>query len=130
MHPFLDDNVTNAIADNVLSEFRRDGYRGDFDYDFSAPDRGRNRVPRLEIDLIDWRITPTRAIECTFTASLVTSQGPQDLGIFGGTTFITGFVRDSFARADGFDDAARDAIDDLYRTLVEKNLLPGATTDA
>jgi hypothetical protein len=130
MHPFRDDDIANAIADNVLSEFRLDGFRGRIDYDFTSPNRTTTSSPRLDLSLVEWRITPTHFIECTFAANLVTAGGTQDLGLFTGTSMLTGWLRDPFTSGDDFDAAARSAIDDLYHALAQKKLLPDAITRA
>lgn len=124
LQAFHDDDIANAVADTVLSEFRRDGFRGQFDYDFTEPGRVTARLPRLELSLIEWRVTPTRFVECTLAADLITADGTTSLGLFSGTSILDGWIHDPFSRADDFDDAARGAIDDLYRALAAKNLLP------
>ena len=126
MRPFRDDDIANAIADDVVSEFQRDGYHGLIDYDYRSPRSNRAEVPRLEVSLIDWQLTPTRMIDCTFTANLVTPNGVKNLGIFTGTSLVMSLRNDPFMLTDNYDGAARDAIDDLYRILVSKNLLPAA----
>jgi hypothetical protein len=124
LHPFRDDDIANAIAGDLIAEFNRDGYRSMVDYDFRAPNRERSDVPRLEVSLVEWRLTPTRAIECTFTASYVTREGSTDLGLFSGTSLMMGLDNDLFLLSDDYDHAAYDAIDDLYRALTNKHLLP------
>jgi hypothetical protein len=126
MHPFRDDNIANAIADDVAAEFQHDGYHGLIDYDYRSPGSSRSDVPRLELSLIEWRLTLTHSIECTFSANLITPNGTKNLGVFTGTSLVMGFRDDPFMLADDYDGAARDAIDDLYRMLANKNLLPAA----
>jgi len=123
---FRNDDIARAIAGLVQSEFRRRGYRGDFDYEPATPGSERTHLPRLGISLMEWRVLPTRMIECTFTADLVTAQDTKGLGIFSGTALRKAVLRTPSAGPDGFDEAANRAIDDLYRALSATNLLPGA----
>ena len=48
------------------------------------------------------------------------------LGVFAGTSLPMFGLRNSFNRAEAFDQAATDAIDNLYGGLREKNLLPAS----
>lgn len=51
MHPFRDDDVARAIADDVQSEFKRQGCTARVDYDFTNPDQparhDNNRFSRM-----------------------------------------------------------------------------------
>jgi hypothetical protein len=129
MRPFRDEDVARALADDVLAEFQRDGFKGQLDCDFADPETPRTDLPRLELNLVEWRWDPTHMIQCTFLATLVTPKGLTDLGLFSGTNLILSGLRDPFERADGFDGAARDAINDLYRKLNAQNVFTSAAAN-
>lgn len=128
--PIVNDDVAEALAGILRDRFRRAGYQGRILYlaplDEAAPNR-----PLLTLALTEWRLSRTGNAECLFTARLRTSAGETDLGMFSSTQFA--WVRESgrigalraYAVADALEDAAGDAMRDLYRRLADTGQVPG-----
>jgi hypothetical protein len=119
------DNVTGVLTGLVENVFQQSGFRGHL---IAVPghEPAQADIPALEIYLLDWRITGSGNVDCTVSATLTTASGVVNLGVFEGTTPAMFGLRDSFHRAEAFDQAATDAIDNLYGGLREKNLLPAS----
>jgi hypothetical protein len=116
------DDVAGTLASLVETGFKKDGFRGQLS--IVAPgDQAKPDVPTLEIEVIDWRMTPTKFIDCTFNVFLKTNQDAQTLGFFTGSAPAMFGMKSPFERAEAFKAAANDAIDHLYGELRDKNLL-------
>ena len=63
-------------------------------------------------------------VDCTFSATLTTPAGSKGLGLFTGTSMMMWSRLDWFARADGFENAARSALNDLAPRIEKTGLLP------
>lgn len=120
---FWADRVAESLADCIESAFAQGGFHGPIAY-LGWGEKPAPEAPRVEINLIEWRSTVTRSVDCTFSARLVTPAGSRDLGIFSGVALNMAGRRDPFGRADTFAEAAHDAGRDLYRALQHAGLLP------
>lgn len=122
MRPWVSDDVAEAFAARVADVLRQRGYKAGIQYldSFASPAAGR---PLLAVNLVEWRTDRIGNVDCTFSATLSTPSGRKDLGLFTGTSMMTFSRHDWFARSDQFDDAARQAINDLYKRIVETQLL-------
>ena len=107
------DNVTGALAHLVKNVFQQSGFRGQLIV-VPGGEVAKSEIPTLEIYLLDWSITGAGNVDCTFSVILTTAKGPEHLGVFNGTTPPMHGLRNAFNRAEAFDRAATDAIDNLY----------------
>ena len=119
------DNVTGVLVTLIESVFQQSGFRGHID-PVTTGERLEGDAPTLEVYLLDWRITGSGSVDCTFTATLETAKGSTNLGVFTGATLPMLGLHNAFNRAEAFDLAATDAIGNLYAELREKNLLPAS----
>lgn len=117
-----DEEISEAFAYRVSSILHEQGFRGRIRYMFEGETPDPN-VPVLDIGLREWRVDRIGSVDCTFTASLKSPRGSQNLGIFTGTSLMTWSRRDWFARAEGFEEAARDAISDLAPRIQKSGLV-------
>ncbi len=129
--PFLDDDIAGALAGIVTDTFKRRGYTGVID--FIEPDRRAPNpdLPLLALNLMQWRVDRLGNAECTLTAELAVPGKPQrDLGIVTQTqiTWIQERGRYGFRRfeaANALEDAASEAMRDLFQRVADTNLVPG-----
>lgn len=122
MNLLRDDYVAEAFAYRVSSALHEQGLRGRIRYvDF--PDDVKPEVPTLEIMLQEWRVDRIGNVDCTFSAQLKTPSGTRNLGFFSGTSMMLWSRRDWFARRDGFEEAARDALGNLGAKMLNTGLL-------
>jgi hypothetical protein len=122
------DNVAGTLTHLVKSVFQDSGFSGQMNA-LVGHEAAQADLPTLEIYLLNWRITGAGSVECTFTASLTTAGVEENLGLFEGTSLPMFGLRDAFNRAAAFDQAATDAIDNLYGDLRSKNLLSQTLLD-
>jgi hypothetical protein len=123
MNLLRDDYVEEAFAYRVATALHEQGLGGGIRYvDF--PDDLVPGVPTLDIVLHEWRVDRIGSVDCVFFATLRTPQGTQNLGLFSGTSLMTWPRRDWWARAEGFEDAARDALGNLGDQIRRTGLLP------
>lgn len=122
MRPFVSDDIASAFADRVTDVLRRRGYQGKFRY-VNSMDQPAANQPLLTINLIEWRTDHTGNVDCTFSAELSAPQGKKNLGLFMGTSMMMFPRRDWLARSDQYDDAAHQALQDLYQRIAETHLL-------
>ena len=119
LNPSWTNSVAGTLAGIVESDFAKNGYAGELALiDANAP--LPRTMPTLEIELVDWRVTPSGFISCIFHATLVAPEGEQDLGL------CSGVWSAALRSADGiepFEAAANIAIDNLYVELRELDLL-------
>jgi hypothetical protein len=122
------DHVTGVLTHLIETVFQQSGFSGHL---IAVPggEPSQGDIPTLEVYLLDWRITGAGNVDCTFSASLTTANGTTNLGVFDGTSLPMLGLRDAFNRAEAFDQAATDAIDNLYGDLREKNLLAASLID-
>lgn len=122
MNLLRDDYVEEAFAYRVAAALHEQGFRGSIKYvDF--PDDVNPNIPMLDIVLQEWRVDHVGSVDCVFFATLRTPSGTKNLGLFSGTTLMMWSRRDWMARADGFEDAARDALSNLGARITESGLL-------
>lgn len=117
------DNDTGALARLVASVFQRSGFRGHLTF-VPSGESARDETPTLEVYLLDWHLTGAGRVDCAFSATLTTANKVEHLGVFDGKTPRMFGLRNPFNRAEAFDQAATEAIDDLYGALQQKNMLP------
>src|SRR5690606_19853852 len=108
----------------IFDVFRRQGYDGDITEvrRFEEPSPG---CCLLTIHLVEWRMNHMGNIDCTFTANLQTDETTRSLGVFTGMAFRWMSGPGRFGLADSFEDAAADAIRQLYDSLARTELVPG-----
>jgi hypothetical protein len=117
-----DEEISEAFAYRVSSILHEQGFRGRIKY-LDEGESPEPNVPVLEVGLREWRVDRIGNVDCTFTASLKSPRENKNLGIFSGTSMMTWSRRDWFARADGFEEAARDAITDLASRIEQSGLM-------
>lgn len=124
--PMFEDRVTDAFASNVADVFHTRGYRGEIKQ-VSSLDQPTSIAPRLTINLVEWRMNFSGNIDCTFSATLQVDRTVRHLGAFNGMSFRWMSGPGRFGAADAYNDAATDALRQLYDAVVKTELLPGAT---
>ena len=129
MNMIRDDDVADAFAYRVAAALHEQGFTGGINYVRAGEDT-RTDVPVLAINLVEWRVDRVGNVDCTFTASVAGPRGNKDLGLFTGMSMMMWPRHDVFARAEGFDDAARSALGDLAKRIEETQLIPSAGTNA
>lgn len=122
--PMLEDQVTEAFASYIFEVFRREGYKGDMAEVrwYEEPSSG---CCLLTINLTEWRMNHIGNIDCTFTANVQTERASRHLGVFSGMSFRWMSGPGRFGLADAFEDAAEDAVRQLYDSLARTELVPG-----
>jgi len=122
--PFLEDDVAEAFYIQINDTFRRAGFKGEIKQ-VERHDQIRDEVPLLDIRLMEWRISRSGHVDCTFNAGLKRDGTEHNLGLFNGTALHWVNTRDHrWALQRGLEDSAQSAIKDLWRKLREKELLP------
>lgn len=123
MNILREEEVEDAFAYRVIAALREQGLRGRIRY-IEWGDQPDPAVPSLAIYLHEWRVDRTGSVDCTFNATLNTPNGNRNLGLFSGTSLMMWSRRDWFARAEGFESAARDALSNLGQRILQSGLLP------
>jgi len=119
---FYERDVAELLAHQVSETFLRRGYDGRVD-DVFYPDDVRGDRPVLAINLIRWQRNRAGFVDCTFTAEIRRTDGSVErLGIFTGSSIT--FGPRIWDLRDAFEGAARNASDQLWSTLVKRDLLP------
>jgi hypothetical protein len=119
---FYERDVAEALSYHVTETFRRRGYEGRVEDVFHADDAKPGRAV-LALNLIRWERSATGFVDCTFTAEVRRADGSVvRLGIFSGTDSSMGGRR--WDVRDAFEGAARNAADQLWSTLMKRDLLP------
>lgn len=122
--PFLEDDVAEAFYIQINDTFRRAGIKGDI-VQVERHDKIRADVPLLDIRLMEWRISRSGHVDCTFNAGLKRDGTEHNLGLFNGTALHWVNTRDQrWALQRGLEDSAQSAIKDLWSKIQDKNLLP------
>lgn len=127
MNPIRDDDVAEAFAHRVITALHEQGFRGRIRY-VEDGDRLDETAPVLDIRIFEWRVSRLSQTDCVFSAALKSPRGEKNLGMFSGTSIMTWLRRDWFARADSFDDAARDALDNLKARIDATGLIEAPVT--
>lgn len=122
MRPWISDDIAAAFAGRVTDFLQQRGYKGQVHY-VDSLDKPAADLPLLAINLIEWRTDHVGNVDCTFSAALSTPLGKKDLGLFIGTSMMLFSRHDWMARSDQFDDAACQALHDLYQRITETHLL-------
>jgi hypothetical protein len=125
--PMFEDRITEAFVSNLIDVFRRQGYKGEIVEVrwFEEPSAG---CCLLTINLTEWRMNHIGNIDCMFTANLQTGRATRHLGIFSGMAFRWMSGPGRFGLSDAFEDAAEDAVRQLYFSLAKTELVPGLRT--
>lgn len=125
LNPIRDDDIAEAFAHRVVTALHEQGFRGRIKY-LENGDPLNATVPVLDVRILEWRVNRTGSTDCVFAATLKSPRGEKNLGMFSGTSMMTWLRRDWFARADSFDDAARDALSNLKARLDATGLIEPA----
>ena len=108
------DDIADALAIHLSEAFRRGGFDGRI-AQLDDLDEANTTVPLLEVKLIDWRTRPAGTVDCRVSATLTALDGTQTrLGIFSGSA-LTWQTHNRFTVSRAFEDAALDAMRNLYR---------------
>lgn len=127
MNPLRDDDIAEAFAHRVITALHEQGFKGRIKY-VEDGDSTKESIPALDIRIFEWRVNRLGNTDCTFSASLKSPRGQKDLGMFSGTSLMTWSRRDWFARADSFDDAASDAMNNLKARLDATGLIEASAS--
>jgi len=128
--PFLADDVADAFASRLADTFKREGYQGRIAHvtRLDTPEAG---VPLLEIRLSEWRIDHAGSAQCTFTAALKTPTGETSLGLVNNSAIFWPVssgrwsINRRYEMANALENAAENALRDLYAKLAQTNQVPG-----
>ena len=113
-------DIHDAFLSQIDTAFRRSGFEGRI-VEIDDVDTAADDIPLLQLRLIDWERGHTGQVECRFTAELTTLDGrTTPLGSFNGRAMSWG-RNDRFTLSKAFEDAAIDAIRDLYRDIDKLN---------
>lgn len=129
--PFLDDDIAEALAGIAADTFKRRGYSGVIDFIEEGRRVPNPDLPLLTLNLMQWRIDRIGNAECTLTAELAVPGKPKrELGVVTQTqiTWIQERGRYGFRRfevANALEDAATEAMRDLFKRVAETGLLSG-----
>lgn len=129
--PFLDDDIADALASIATETFKRRGYSGVLDFIEEGRRVPNPDLPLLTLNLMQWRIDRVGNAECTLTAELAMPGKPErNLGVVTQTqiTWIQERGRYGLRRfevANALEDAASEAMRDLFKRIAETSLLPG-----
>lgn len=119
---FYERDVAESLSQRIAETFMRRGYEGVVDDVFYSDDVKTDR-PVLALNLIRWERNAAGFVDCTFTAEIRQADGSvQRLGIFTGSDVSMGAR--IWDLRDAFEGAARNAADQLWSTLVKRDLLP------
>ncbi len=129
--PFLDDDIAEALANRLMDVFRQNGYKGDI-AQVTSLDSASKDIPTIEINLTEWRIDRTGNAQCTFSAALKAAAEEKNLGLKTGmAVFWPDGSRWGLSRridtANALEDAARDALRELYSAVAKTGLVAGLT---
>jgi hypothetical protein len=119
------DDIAAVVAYRLEAVFHQRGFRGRVrainDADRRQP---RENLYILSLHLFEWRVDRIGYVQCAFNARVRAPAGEKDLGLFTATSIEWQMQRSRWGLADAFDEAARDALRDLYDRMRESNLLP------
>lgn len=111
-------DIGEALAVTLSDTFRRRGFEGRI-AQIDRRDDAPPGIPVLEITLLDWRVRPSGFVECRFTSTLTDLSGETiRLGSYYGTAVDMG-LRTPFSARRSFEDAAQNAMRNLYRDFAK-----------
>lgn len=111
-----ENDIHDAFLSQLDTAFRRSGFEGRI-VEIDDVDNAASDIPLLQLRLIDWEKGHAGMVECRFTADLTTMDGrTTPLGSFSGRAMSWG-RNDRFTLSKAFEDAAIDAIRELYRDI-------------
>ena len=120
---FADDRISEMFVDGIRELLVRRGFAEPVDEVRFVEDPAKTPY-LLTINLMEWRMQRTGAIDCTLTASLQTPRGVKHLGVYSHTSlYWRGSGRWALARE--FDEAASGALNRLCDDIARTELLPG-----
>ncbi len=122
MNRVAEEDVAEAFAYHVSAALHDQGVRGSIHYIVQG-DPVAPGTPVLAITLREWRVDPLGNVDCTFSALLRTPAGQRDLGLFTGNSMMRWDRPDWYERQQDFEDAARDALNNLARRMRDTGLL-------
>jgi hypothetical protein len=122
MSILYNEEVAEAFGYRVASFLHEQGFRGRIRY-LDPWDSPAAEAPVLNVSLQEWRVDRAGFVDCTFTAVLESGGARQNLGIFTGTSIMMWPRRDWYARAESFEDAARDAMSNLGARIEQTGML-------
>lgn len=119
-----ENDIAEALSRNVRDAFRRRGYDAGIE-EILVGDQAKDGRPALVLNLIRWRMGPSGFVECTFTAAVRSPDGTEtSLGMFSASD-VSMNPGNRQNLGDTFENAARQAADDLWRKLSQSEALPG-----
>jgi hypothetical protein len=119
---WVGDDLAERFADRVARALRQQGFKGTIGTLRPAVVPAPKELI-LEVHLRDWEVQAGIA-DCTFRASLRTSQGSRDLGLFCGDEMIVTADGQHRVSDRGLQEAATYALADLYGRMEATGLLP------
>lgn len=122
MNMIRDDDVVDSFGQSVRATLHAHGFKGRIKL-LDETDATMSGVPLLEVNLTEWQVDPSGNVSCTFGATLRTPAGEKGLGLFTGNALLVWARRNSTQRADSFQDAAHDALDNLADRIEQTGLL-------
>ncbi|HWA08660.1 MAG TPA: hypothetical protein VG838_04250 [Opitutaceae bacterium] len=125
MNSIRDDDVVDTFGQNVRTALHQHGFKGRIKL-LDESQRSDPSLPLLEVNLTEWRVDISGNVACTFGATLKTPSGEKGLGLFTGNSLLAWGRHDWTARADSFQDAAHDALDNLADRIEQTGLLSKA----
>ncbi len=121
-----DDDIAEAFAYRVSSALHEQGIKGRIRYVEFGDDLTAG-APVLAIMLREWRVDRIGGVNCIFSATLKNGSTSKELGLFSGSSMMIWSRRDWYARQEGFEDAAADALNNLGARVLKSGLLPEMT---
>lgn len=113
-------DIADSLWGHLDTAFRRSGFEGNIAL-VDRLDKEPIDVPTVSLRVIDWTTRRTGIVECRFTAELATPDGKiENLGSFRGSSMR--WANDTrFAADRAYEDAAVDAMRELFRDLSERD---------
>jgi hypothetical protein len=127
--PFLEDDIAEALFYRLKDVFGRRDYKGEI-AQLTTFDAETKDVPVLRLNLTEWRVDRTGNAQCTLTASLKTAAGEKNLGLATGTALFwprgdRWSLHRQMETADALEDAADNAMRELYDAVAKSGLVSG-----
>lgn len=120
--PWHSDDIEHTFARYVRDRFERAGHTGRVvrveDRDPRAPG-----VPRLTLNLVEWRRSRTGNVDCTVAGEFASDAGERRLGLASSTELLWGSVRTRWDLERAFERAGEDVVDRVYRRLRTEGLV-------
>lgn len=120
--PMLEDRISERFVDQIREVFQREGFRGQIrEVHTGEANPGQ---PLLTIFLTQWEVNHIGTITCSFSAGLQSANGMRSLGAYSGTALRWMSGPGRFGLADSLDNAATEAIRQLFNDVAETELVP------